>query len=80
VKAESDKGYKIHLDLKMYLDAENPHDTIRLDSNPPIEATVTTGVAGDIATVAALVNAIPSLLEGPAGVRLMTDLCMPRCR
>lgn len=80
VKADTNEGYKIHLDLKMYLDAENPHDTIRLDSNPPIEATVTTGVAGDIATVAALVNAIPSLLEAPAGVRLMTDLCIPRCR
>jgi 4-hydroxy-tetrahydrodipicolinate reductase len=80
VKAETNEGYKIHLDLKMYLDADKPHDTIRLDSNPPIEATVTTGVAGDIATVAALVNAIPSLLEAPAGVRLMTDLCVPRCR
>ncbi len=79
VEAESTNGYKIHLDLKMYLDAENPHDTIRLDSNPPIEATVSTGVAGDIATVAALVNAIPGLLKAPAGVRLMTDLCVPRC-
>jgi len=80
VTAETNEGYKIHLDLKMYLDAESPHDTIRLDSNPPIEATVTTGIAGDVATVAALVNAIPSLLEAPAGVRLMTDLCVPRCR
>jgi 4-hydroxy-tetrahydrodipicolinate reductase len=80
VKAESTEGNPIHLDLKMYLDAEDPHDTIRLDSNPPIEATVTTGVAGDIATVAALVNAIPSLLIAPAGVRLMTELCVPHCR
>ncbi|MDQ8208494.1 hypothetical protein QEH52_13300 [Coraliomargarita sp. SDUM461003] len=80
VSAESKEGYPIHLDLKMYLDAENPHDTIRLDSNPPIEATVTTGVAGDIATVAALVNAIPSLLIAAPGVRLMTELCVPHCR
>jgi hypothetical protein len=79
VEAETAEGFKIHLDLKMYLAAENPHDTIRLDAEPPIEVTVKNGVAGDLATVAALVNAIPSLMDSAPGVRLMTDLCVPHC-
>lgn len=79
VEAEGDLGNRIHLDLKMYLGATNPHDTIRFDADPPIEATISRGVAGDLATVAALVNAIPRLLLAPAGVRLMTDLSLPAC-
>ena len=79
VEAESTEGYQIYLDLKMYQGARNPHDTIRLDSDPPIEATLSEGVAGDLATVAALVNAIPRLLEAAPGVRLMSELSLPRC-
>tara|TARA_R100000027_G_scaffold58155_1_gene48003 strand:+ start:20162 stop:21214 length:1053 start_codon:yes stop_codon:yes gene_type:complete len=79
VKAETAEGFSIHLDLKMYLDAKNPHDSIQLESSPPMNATVSGGVAGDLATVAALVNAIPSLLKAQPGVRLMTDLPVPHC-
>jgi len=74
VKAESKEGNSIHLDLKMYLDARDPHDLVRLESDPPVEAVLNGGVAGDSATVAALINAIPRLLKSPAGVRLMTDI------
>ncbi|NBT49064.1 MAG: hypothetical protein EBT07_14840 [Actinobacteria bacterium] len=74
VKAESNDGNSIHLDLKMYLDAKDPHDLLRLESDPPVEAVLNGGVAGDSATVAALINAIPRLLKSPAGVRLMTDI------
>ena len=74
VKAESNDGHSIHLDLKMYLDARDPHDLVRLESDPPVEAVLNGGVAGDSATVAALINAIPRLLKSPAGVRLMTDI------
>jgi 4-hydroxy-tetrahydrodipicolinate reductase len=74
VKAESNEGHSIHLDLKMYLDARDPHDLVRLESDPPVEAVLNGGVAGDSATVAALINAIPRLLKSPAGVRLMTNI------
>jgi 2,4-diaminopentanoate dehydrogenase len=79
VKARTPDGRTIHLDLKMYQGAKDPHDTIRLQSSPPIEATVNGGVAGDLATVAALVNAVPRLLKAAPGVRLMTDLSLPCC-
>jgi len=68
---------KIELDLKMYLDAENPKDTVRLEGDPSLSMQILDGVEGDGATVAALVNAIPRLLYAPAGLRLMTELPVP---
>jgi hypothetical protein len=35
------------------------------------------GVAGDDATVAALINIVPRLLNAAPGVRLMTELAVP---
>jgi 4-hydroxy-tetrahydrodipicolinate reductase len=74
VRAESAEGHRIHLDLKMYLDAEDPHDFVRLDSDPSVQARLEGGVFGDMATVASLINCIPRLLSAPPGVRLMTEI------
>jgi 4-hydroxy-tetrahydrodipicolinate reductase len=65
------------LDLKMYLEAENPHDAIQVDGEPPLDVRINTGVAGDHATVAALVNTAARLLDAPAGLLLMTNLALP---
>jgi len=66
------------LDLKMYLDAKNPHDAVQIEGEPPLNVVIHGGVAGDQATVAALVNTAPRLLQAPAGLLLMTDLPVPR--
>jgi 4-hydroxy-tetrahydrodipicolinate reductase len=66
------------LDLKMSLDAEDPHDAIRIEGDPPLALLIQGGVAGDAATVAALVNAAPLLVQAPPGLRLVTDLAVPR--
>ena len=66
------------LDLKMYLDAKNPHDAVQIEGEPPINAIINGGVAGDQATVAALVNTAPRLLDARPGLLLMTDLAVPR--
>jgi hypothetical protein len=66
------------LDLKMYLDAANPHDAIQIVGEPPLSVVIEGGVAGDHATVASLVNTAPRLLKAPAGLLLMTDLSVPR--
>jgi 4-hydroxy-tetrahydrodipicolinate reductase len=66
------------LDIKMYLDAKDPHDAIQIDGEPPLDVVINGGVAGDHATVAALVNAAHNLLGAPAGLLLMTDLPVPR--
>ncbi len=66
------------LDLKMYLDAQDPHDAVQIEGEPPLEMVIKGGVAGDQATVAALVNTAPRLLQAAPGLRLMTDLSVPR--
>jgi hypothetical protein len=65
------------LDLRMYLDAENPHDAIRIDGEPPLDVVIHGGVAGDHATVAALVNTARRILNTRPGLLLMTDLSVP---
>jgi 4-hydroxy-tetrahydrodipicolinate reductase len=68
---------KIDLELKMFLDADDPHDAVQIAGDPPLDVLVRGGVAGDHATVAALVNVVPRLLQAPAGMRLMTELPVP---
>jgi 4-hydroxy-tetrahydrodipicolinate reductase len=65
------------MDLKMYLDAPDPHDAVRIDGEPALDVLLKGGVAGDHATVAALVNAVPRLLKAGGGLHLMTDLAVP---
>jgi 2,4-diaminopentanoate dehydrogenase len=69
---------RLTLDLKMYLDAKDPHDAVQIDGEPPLDVVINGGVAGDQATVAALVNAARGLLQAPPGLLLMTDLPVPR--
>jgi 4-hydroxy-tetrahydrodipicolinate reductase len=68
----------LSLDLKMYLDAPEPHDAIQIEGEPPLIVMIKGGVAGDHATVAALVNSAPRLLQAKPGLLLVTDLPAPR--
>ena len=79
-RAEAKVGGKVRLtlDIKMYLDAKDPHDAIQIVGEPPLDVVINGGGAGDQATVAALVNTAPRLLKAPAGLLLMTDLSVPR--
>lgn len=65
------------LDLQMYLEAPEPHDSIWIEGDPPLELRIEGGIAGDQATVAALVNAAPALLGTSPGLKLVTDLPVP---
>jgi hypothetical protein len=82
---QSARGYlkngdlAVSLDLHMYVGAENPRDHVLIDGDPPIDVTITGGVAGDIATAAIAVNAIPRVLAAPAGVVTMKDLAPVVC-
>jgi hypothetical protein len=67
----------ITLDLQMYLEAPNPHDAIQITGEPPLRLLIEGGVAGDSATVAALVNAIPRVLKAAPGLLLATDIPAP---
>jgi len=76
--AKIDGRVSLTLDLKMYLDAPNPHDAIQIEGDPPLKVIVDGGVAGDHATVAALINTAKRILQSPPGLLLMTDLTVPR--
>jgi 4-hydroxy-tetrahydrodipicolinate reductase len=64
----------ISLDLQMYVGAPSPRDHVMIDGTPPIEVTVTGGVAGDLATAAIVVNSIPKVLAARPGLLTMRDL------
>jgi 2,4-diaminopentanoate dehydrogenase len=68
---------RLTLDIKMYLDAQNPHDACQIEGEPSLNLLLNEGVAGDIATVASLVNAAPRILKAPPGLLLMTDIGVP---
>lgn len=72
-----DGAIRLTLDLKMYLDAPNPHDACQIEGDPPLNLVINGGVAGDSATAAALVNAVPRILKARPGLLLMTDIALP---
>ncbi len=80
-RAEAAINGKINLtlDIKMYLDAENPHDAMQIEGEPPLDVLIRGGVAGDQATVAAVINAVPRVMKARPGLLLMTDIAVP-CR
>ncbi len=65
---------KIYMELKMFLGAKQPSDTIELRGEPNLSLLIPGGTHGDIATAAVVVNAIPAILAAPAGLRSGRDL------
>lgn len=65
---------KILMELKMYVGAKDPADTVTLTGEPNITLTIPGGTHGDIATAAVAVNAIPEILAAQAGLRTSRDL------
>ena len=62
------------LDLRMYLGAQNPHDSILIDGVPPVDMMIRGGVHGDRATPAIIVNSLPRIARLEPGLRTMIDL------
>jgi len=65
---------KIHMELKMYVGAKQPGDSIELKGEPNLSLTIPGGTHGDVATAAVVVNAIPSILAAQSGLRTARDL------
>lgn len=64
----------ITLELRMYVGAPDPQDTVAIDGHPPLRMTIAGGIHGDIATAAIVVNAIPSVRRAESGLLSMADL------
>ena len=68
----------VDLDLRMYVGARDPMDAVTIEGDPPLRLQIPGGVAGDVATVASLINAIPRVVEAEPGLKTMLDLPIPR--
>jgi 4-hydroxy-tetrahydrodipicolinate reductase len=68
----------LDFDLRLYLGATEPMDSIEIEGDPSLVLKIHGGVAGDVATVASLVNAVPRVLEAGPGLKTMLDLPIPR--
>jgi 4-hydroxy-tetrahydrodipicolinate reductase len=64
----------LNLELRMYVGAAEPQDTIEIDGDPPVRMTISGGLHGDIATAAMVINAIPGVMRAPAGLASMRDI------
>lgn len=62
------------LELRMYLGAPDPQDTVAIDGDPPIQTTIAGGIHGDIATAAIMVNAVPSAIRAAPGLASMAEV------
>ncbi|MBI5878631.1 MAG: dihydrodipicolinate reductase [Chloroflexi bacterium] len=59
---------RITLQLVAYVGAPQSHDTVQIDGTPNIKSTIEGGLHGDIATAAIVVNSIPRVVGGAAGL------------
>ncbi|MFZ0211944.1 MAG: hypothetical protein WBE20_03575 [Candidatus Acidiferrales bacterium] len=73
-RGSGEGGEKIFMELKMYVGAKDPADTVTLSGEPNISLIIPGGTHGDIATAAVAVNAIPEILAAPAGLRTTREL------
>lgn len=69
---------RLTLNLKMYVGPDDPHDSVSVEGDPPIDLVVENGIFGDTATVAMLVNMAPIAMEAAPGLQTMSDLPVPR--
>ena len=65
---------RVRMELKMYVGARNPADTVELRGTPSLSLTIPGGTHGDLATAAVVVNSIPAILAAPAGLLTSRDL------
>ncbi|MEE2959935.1 MAG: dihydrodipicolinate reductase [Myxococcota bacterium] len=64
----------IKLIFQATMGQNNPHDRVRIQSDPPLEVTWTGGVHGDVATSAVVLNSIHPLLVAAPGLHTMATI------
>lgn len=65
---------RVRMELKMYVGAKDPSDTVELRGIPSLSLTIPGGTHGDLATAAVVVNTIPAIVAAPAGLLTSRDL------
>lgn len=70
----------VELHLQMYVGAPTPRDSITIEGEPAMKLVLEGGTPGDLATVAALLNAAPAMGACAPGLRTVFDGPFPLCR
>ncbi|MGH9317697.1 MAG: NAD(P)H-dependent amine dehydrogenase family protein [Thermoanaerobaculia bacterium] len=65
---------KVVLDLTMAVGVSDASDTIEIEGDPPVHLKISGGFHGDRATVGCVVNAIPFIVDAPAGLHKVVTL------
>jgi len=68
---------RITLVFKAYVGAEEEHDSITIDGEPPIHMKISPCIHGDKGTAAVIVNSIPKVINASPGLKTMKDLPIP---
>jgi hypothetical protein len=76
-KGVMQKKEVIVLDFQAYIGAEEEYDAITISGVPSIRQKIQPCVHGDSGTIAMIVNAIPKVINAPAGLVTMKDLPVP---
>jgi len=66
----------ITLDLTMATGVDRPHDIVRIEGVPPLDAEIPGGIQGDVATWSLIVNAIPRVLSSHPGLLVATQIAL----
>ena len=64
----------IRMEFQASLGAPESYDAVYITGKPNLEVVVKGGIQGDIATASMAVNAIPRVIQAPAGLLTMKDL------
>ena len=75
-----ESGQRVRLEFVAAIGQADPHDRIRIQSDPPIDLVLRGGVHGDIATTAVTLNVLAPLLASPPGLHTMRTIPLPSCR
>lgn len=65
---------RVRLHLEMYVGAEQPVDAVQVEGVPPLSMRIESGVHGDLATAAVVVNCVPLMPHLAPGLRTMLEV------
>ena len=77
LRVKSEGQERLVLDLEISVGAKEPHDSVEIIGNPPFSMRIEGGIFGRTATIGALVNTIPKIINAPPGLRTMMELPVP---
>lgn len=65
---------RVYLELQMFVGAKDPADTVVIQGLPDLTLTIPGGTHGDLATAAAVANALPMVVAAQPGLRTVSEI------